>query len=184
MISLDQVLLLQRKVETAVSKIKALSAEIERLNQDNALLKKEREELKAALSDRAELVSNLEAEQNRIEESIMQALTQLDTVENTLLEQQENGVQADSSNQDGAGNTPENAASSLQETVSEDSSEQDTQSAPAPDSPESTEGQTVISEQQADSSEGAEQNAESGSLDFEGEQHEDAAPINGQFDIF
>ncbi len=86
MISLEQVLLLQKKVETAVETIKALNAEISQLRDENAALQTQCAELSKALSDKTELVSLLEADQNHIEESIINALNQLDTVENAILD--------------------------------------------------------------------------------------------------
>lgn len=86
MISLEQVLLLQKKVETAVETIKALNAEISQLKDENAALQTQCAELSKALSDKAELISLLEADQSHIEESIISALNQLDTVENAILD--------------------------------------------------------------------------------------------------
>ena len=82
MISLDQVLLLQKKVETAVEKIKALTAENEQLKADNDALRSTCAELTKAVSDKSELVSSLESEQDRIEATILDTLNQLDVVEN------------------------------------------------------------------------------------------------------
>lgn len=85
MISLDQVLLLQKKVETAVERISALGAENARLKADNDALRSKCAELSKALTDKVELVSTLEAEQSQIEEGILNALSRLDTVENSVL---------------------------------------------------------------------------------------------------
>lgn len=85
MISLDQVVLLQRKVEAAVAKIKSLSGEIEQLSSENDALRRKCAELTNALADKSGLVSSLEAEQNQIEQSILTALDQLDAVEDSVL---------------------------------------------------------------------------------------------------
>ncbi len=85
MISLDQVLLLQKKVETAVGKINFLTGQIEQLKNDNDALRTKCAELTKALDEKTELVSSLEANQGKIEEGILTALNRLDTVENAVL---------------------------------------------------------------------------------------------------
>lgn len=85
MITLDQVLLLQKKVETAVEKIKDLTSEIEQLKADNDALRSKCTELTKALTDKTEFVSTLESEQDKIESTILHALNQLDIVENSIL---------------------------------------------------------------------------------------------------
>jgi len=85
MITLDQVLLLQKKVETAVEKIKGLTSEIEQLKADNDALRSKCTELTKALTDKTEFVSTLESEQDKIESTILHALNQLDIVENSIL---------------------------------------------------------------------------------------------------
>jgi len=102
MITLDQVLLLQKKVETAVGKIKALTSEIEQLKADNDALRSKCTELTKALTDKTEFVSTLESEQDKIESTILHALNQLDIVENSIL----NGGTA-SGNSAGNGSTGE-----------------------------------------------------------------------------
>ena len=78
MISLDQVLLLQQKVESAVQKIAQLNAE-------NDALRTKCSELTNALSAKTEQVSAFEADQHKIEEGILKALDRLNTVENSVL---------------------------------------------------------------------------------------------------
>ncbi len=85
MISLDQVLLLQDKVETAVLRIKELTDENRRLASDNDALRSKCAELSKALEDKTELVSTLESDQTKIEAGILNALSRLDTVENSVL---------------------------------------------------------------------------------------------------
>ena len=80
MISLDQVLLLQEKVETAVQRLAQLNADNERLTSENDALRSKCAELSKALEDKTELVSNLESDQNKIEAGILSALSRLDTV--------------------------------------------------------------------------------------------------------
>lgn len=85
MISLDQVLLLQKKVETAVEKIGTLTNTVSQLKGDNDALRSKCAELTKALSNKTEQVSTLEDEQGKIEEGIMNALNRLSTVENSVL---------------------------------------------------------------------------------------------------
>ena len=85
MISLDQVVLLQKKVEAAVAKINSLNGEVAQLSSENDALRRKCAELTNALADKSGLVSSLEAEQNRIEKGILEALDQLDAVEDAAL---------------------------------------------------------------------------------------------------
>ncbi len=86
MISLDQVLMLQKKVETAVERIAFLKGQIEQLKSENDALHTKCAELTKALDEKTELVSSLESNQGKIEEGILSALNRLDTVENSLLD--------------------------------------------------------------------------------------------------
>ena len=85
MVTLDQVLLLQKKVETAVAKIRDLTSQVQQLNSDNDALRRKCAELTKALSDKSELVTSLENEQDKIESSIINALKELDVVEDSIL---------------------------------------------------------------------------------------------------
>ncbi len=80
MITLDQVLLLEEKVEAAVAKIQQLEAE-------NAALRTKCAELTNALSSKTERLSSFEQDQNKIEEGILKALDRLNRVENTVYNQ-------------------------------------------------------------------------------------------------
>lgn len=77
MISLDQVLLLEEKVESAVSKI-------EQLNAENAALRRKCAELTNALSAKTEQFSTFQTDQDKIEAGILKALERLNTVENAI----------------------------------------------------------------------------------------------------
>ncbi len=125
MISLDQVLLLQKKVEAAVEKIVFLEAKLkdsekkleeskeclknaenrkdenlekiqlietknQELKKENDALRSKCAELTNALSNKTELVSNLELVQDKIEAGILNALNKLDAVENSVLSTQAN----------------------------------------------------------------------------------------------
>lgn len=78
MISLDQVYLLEQKVESAVVKIQQLQAE-------NDALRKRCDELTNALSSKSEQLSSFESDQNQIEDGIKKALDRLDFIENSVL---------------------------------------------------------------------------------------------------
>ena len=81
MITLDQVLLLQKKTENAVQKIVSLEAQNKQLNSENDALRTKCSELSKALSEKTELLSRLQDNQSKIESGILNALTRLDTVE-------------------------------------------------------------------------------------------------------
>jgi len=78
MISLDQVLLLEKKVESAVQRIA-------QLNTENAALRTKCVELTNALSEKTEQLSAFENDQAKIEEGILKALDRLNSVENSVL---------------------------------------------------------------------------------------------------
>ena len=91
MISVDTILLLQQKVESAVQKI-------EQLKSENDALRAERSELTKALSEKTELLSRFSADEKKIEDGILGALTRLDAVENAIIDSSGgfNKVEADS----------------------------------------------------------------------------------------
>ena len=78
MISLDQVYLLEQKVESAVEKIQQLQAE-------NDALRNKCTELTNALSAKSEQLSNFESDQSQIETGIKKALDRLNSIENSVL---------------------------------------------------------------------------------------------------
>lgn len=80
MISFDQVLLLQKKVESAVQKIVELKAE-------NDALRNKCSELTNALSEKTELLNSFTADEKKIEDSILGALDRLNKIENSVLSQ-------------------------------------------------------------------------------------------------
>ena len=80
MISIDQVLLLQQKVESAVQKIVELKAE-------NDALRNKCSELTNALSEKTELLNSFTADEKKIEDSILGALDRLNKIENSVLSQ-------------------------------------------------------------------------------------------------
>ena len=78
MISLDQVKLLEQKIESAVAKIQQLQAE-------NDALRTKVTELTNAVSAKSEQLSSFESEQDQIESGIKKALDRLSSIENTVL---------------------------------------------------------------------------------------------------
>ena len=78
MITLDQVLTLEQKVESAVVKIQQLQAE-------NDALRKQCAELTNVLSSKSEQLSSFESNQNQIESGILNALDRLNQIENSVL---------------------------------------------------------------------------------------------------
>lgn len=92
MISLDQILLLQQKVESAVEKISQLQSEISQLNAENDALRTQCSELSNSLSEKTEqlshkmeLIAKFEKDQKTIESGILKALDRLNVIENTVL---------------------------------------------------------------------------------------------------
>jgi len=78
MITLDQVLLLEKKVESAVARIEQLQAENDALHRKCA-------ELTNALSSKSEQLSSFETNQDQIESGILNALDRLNQIENSVL---------------------------------------------------------------------------------------------------
>ncbi len=78
MITLNQVLLLQQKVESAVEKIQQLQME-------NDALRSKCAELTNALSTKSEQLSSFQNDQSQIENGILRALDKLDAIENSVL---------------------------------------------------------------------------------------------------
>ncbi len=85
MVSLDQVLLLQEKVETAVRRITDLTEKNVQLKNENDALRSKCAELSKALSEKTELVSSFENQQDKIEKGIISALKKLDGLEDAVL---------------------------------------------------------------------------------------------------
>ncbi|MBQ9206531.1 MAG: cell division protein ZapB [Treponema sp.] len=79
MISIEQVLLLEEKVESAVKKI-------EQLNAENAALRSKCAELSNALNAKSEQFSSFQSDQSKIEEGILKALSRLNAVENVVFQ--------------------------------------------------------------------------------------------------
>ncbi len=113
MISLDQVYLLEQKVESAVEKIQQLQAE-------NDALRNKCTELTNALSAKSEQLSNFESDQSQIETGIKNALDRLNSIENSVLKTATQNTQA------------AQAAKPAEQAVVEPKAATPVQSAPAP----------------------------------------------------
>ncbi|MCR5620914.1 MAG: hypothetical protein K6G18_03585 [Treponema sp.] len=203
MISLDQVLLLQKKVETAVEKINFLTGQIEQLKNDNDALRTKCAELTKALDEKTELVSSLEANQGKIEEGILTALNRLDTVENAILG---GGIQAAAAESAAGESAAADQQSSDEEVEDDDTAAFDysgssTSSEESPELKEVTEeiADTTNSSTDVQMNDGAassqnEGQSQDGAMDNGQEaapqdqdssaQGQDADSLNGQFDIF
>lgn len=92
MVTLDQVLLLQEKVETAVKKITSLNERVMQLESENDALRSKCAELTKAISEKSELVSTLEDTQAKIEQSILETLNRLDAVQDSILSRDDSNV--------------------------------------------------------------------------------------------
>ena len=79
MISLDQVLVLEQKVESAVKKITQLQAE-------NDALRKKCAELTNSLSSKSEQLSSFEQDQGLIESKIVNLINRFNNIENSVLD--------------------------------------------------------------------------------------------------
>lgn len=78
MIGLEQVLLLEQKVELAIAKIAELT-------EKNTSLNSKCKELEESNSLLAQRITSFEADQNKIEQGILHALDRLNSVENSVL---------------------------------------------------------------------------------------------------
>lgn len=109
MISLNQVLLLEEKVENAVKKIVQLNAE-------NAALRRKCAELTNALSAKTEQFSNFQTDQSKIEQGILKALERLNAVENAVLSSAE-AIQVPQSHQNSLQNQIQNTEQEIASAV-------------------------------------------------------------------
>ncbi len=138
MVSLDQVLLLEKKVESAVAKIAQLTAE-------NDALRSKCAELTNALSAKTEQFSSFQTDQNKIEAGILKALEQLETVENAVLTT-ENTVASNAFEEESQPELTEITETVEEETVQEEVAEETVNEQEEVIQPETAEN--VVSEEQ------------------------------------
>lgn len=143
MVSLDQVLLLEKKVESAVAKIAQLTAE-------NDALRSKCAELTNALSAKTEQFSSFQTDQNKIEAGILKALEQLETVENAVLTT-ENTVASNAFEEESQPELTEKTETVEEEAVQEEVAEETVNEQKEVIQPETTEN--VVSEEPAESAE-------------------------------
>lgn len=141
MVSLDQVLLLEKKVESAVAKIAQLTAE-------NDALRSKCAELTNALSAKTEQFSSFQTDQNKIEAGILKALEQLETVENAVLTT-ENTVASNAFEEESQPELTEITETVEEEAVQEEVAEETVNEQEEVIQPETTEtAEKVVSEEQ------------------------------------
>lgn len=141
MVSLDQVLLLEKKVESAVAKIAQLTAE-------NDALRSKCAELTNALSAKTEQFSSFQTDQNKIEAGILKALEQLETVENAVLTT-ENTVASNAFEEESQPELSEITETVEEEAVQEEVAEETVNEQEEVIQPETTEtAENVVSEEQ------------------------------------
>jgi predicted nuclease with TOPRIM domain len=114
MVSLSQIQLLEQKIESAITKIGTLTEE-------NKKLTEQYESTKAENTNLVNKLNELQSNQGRIEQGILNALHRLETVENTIIET----VQ-----------TTQSATQSTAQSAAQSASQNTVQSTPQPSSPE------------------------------------------------
>ena len=166
MVTLDQVLLLQEKVETAVKKITSLNERVMQLESENDALRSKCAELTKAISEKSELVSTLEDTQAKIEQSILETLNRLDAVQDSILSRDDSNVNSVSNSHLVSHELADVESEPVQPPVSESKSIQENEIEP--------ESQTQIVPEEE-------------SFEFEQKDEvvsENNSSLSGQFDIF
>ena len=172
MMSLDQVLLLEEKVESAVEKIQQLEAE-------NDALRSKCSELTNALSAKTEQLKAYESEQSKIESGIIKAIDRLNSIENTVVK--------------AAGQPGPSQSSASEELMAKQAEPAATPATPepvaTPAAPQPSQAPQAVKEMNFDSMETVQENNEALEADFEEEIPEEAGEENDStdelgFDIF
>lgn len=125
MISLDQILVLEKKVESAVNKITQLQAE-------NDALRSKCAELTNSLSSKSEQLSSFEQDQGLIESKIVNLINRFNNIENSVL---------DVIGQSGSMQSP---VAAIQQPVQTPAPEQSVQQAQVPDQNPIAQSQTYV----------------------------------------
>ena len=166
MVTLNQVLLLQEKVETAVKKITSLNERVMQLESENDALRSKCAELTKAISEKSDLVSTLEDTQPKIEQSILETLNRLDAVQDSILSRDDSNVNSVSNSHLVSHELADVESEPVQPPVSESKSIQENEIEP--------ESQTQIVPEEE-------------SFEFEQKDEvvsENNSSLSGQFDIF
>ena len=177
MISLDQVLLLEEKVESAVEKIQQLEAE-------NDALRSKCSELTNALSAKTEQLKAYESEQSKIESGIIKAIDRLNSIENTVLKAAgQSGPSQSSASEELMAKQAEPVATPAVTPATPEPA------AATPAAPQPSQAPQAVKEMNFDSMETVQENNEAIEADFEEEIPEEAGEESDStdelgFDIF
>lgn len=170
MISLDQILVLEKKVESAVNKITQLQAE-------NDALRSKCAELTNALSSKSEQLSSFEQDQGLIESKIVNLINRFNNIENSVL---------DVIGQSGFMQSP---VAAIQQPVQTPAPEQSVQQAQVPDQNPIAQSQTYVPASEPVVSTPVETESEEMQQSFFdmneiSSQDDNQSQESGQFDIF
>ena len=170
MISLDQILVLEKKVESAVNKITQLQAE-------NDALRSKCAELTNALSSKSEQLSSFEQDQGLIESKIVNLINRFNNIENSVL---------DVIGQSGSMQSP---VAAIQQPVQTPAPEQSIQHAQIPDQNPIAQSQTYVPASEPVVSTPVETESEEMQQSFfdmneVSSQDDNQSQESGQFDIF
>lgn len=170
MISLDQILVLEKKVESAVNKITQLQAE-------NDALRSKCAELTNALSSKSEQLSSFEQDQGLIESKIVNLINRFNNIENSVL---------DVIGQSGSMQSP---VAAIQQPVQTPAPEQSVQQAQIPNQNPIAQSQTYVPASEPVVSTPVETESEEMQQSFfdmneVSSQDDNQSQESGQFDIF
>lgn len=170
MISLDQILVLEKKVESAVNKITQLQAE-------NDALRSKCAELTNALSSKSEQLSSFEQDQGLIESKIVNLINRFNNIENSVL---------DVIGQSGSMQSP---VAAIQQPVQTPAPEQSVQQAQVPNQNPIAQSQTYVPASEPVVSTPVETESEEMQQSFfdmneVSSQDDNQSQESGQFDIF
>ena len=170
MISLDQILVLEKKVESAVNKITQLQAE-------NDALRSKCAELTNALSSKSEQLSSFEQDQGLIESKIVNLINRFNNIENSVLDVI------------GSSGSMQSPVAEIQQPVQTPAPEQSVQQAQVPDQTPIAQSQTYVPASEPVVSTPVESESEEMQQSFfdmneVSSQDDNQSQESGQFDIF
>lgn len=170
MISLDQILVLEKKVESAVNKITQLQAE-------NDALRSKCAELTNALSSKSEQLSSFEQDQGLIESKIVNLINRFNNIENSVLDVI------------GSSGFMQSPVAAIQQPVQTPAPEQSVQQAQVPDQTPIAQSQTYVPASEPVVSTPVETESEEMQQSFfdmneVSSQDDNQSQESGQFDIF
>ena len=170
MISLDQILVLEKKVESAVNKITQLQAE-------NDALRSKCAELTNALSSKSEQLSSFEQDQGLIESKIVNLINRFNNIENSVLDVI------------GSSGFMQSPVAAIQQPVQTPAPEQSVQQAQVPDQTPIAQSQTYVPASEPVVSTPEETESEEMQQSFfdmneVSSQDDNQSQESGQFDIF